>query len=89
MLSFNVNAVGDFLLWAGNGGLEIHSIDPSELYEIRMILLKYQDLPADLADVSLVWTAEKSDITEILTLDRHFDVYRTRDGRSFQNVLHK
>jgi uncharacterized protein len=89
MLGFSPLAVGDFLQWAAKGGLDVPPVTTADLLEIREILLKYQDLPADLADVSLVLLAEKLNISEVLTIDQHFDVYRSRDGRLIRNVLHK
>jgi predicted nucleic acid-binding protein len=45
------------------------------------------DFPAYLADVSLVLQTEKLNISEALTIDRHFDVYRSSDGRLVRSVL--
>jgi predicted nucleic acid-binding protein len=42
----------------------------------------------DLADASLVWLANKTDITDIITIDRaDFAVYRTRKRKAFRNVF--
>ena len=40
----------------------------------------------DLADASLVWLAEKTGVTDIITIDRaDFAVYRTSKRKSFKN----
>ena len=74
--------------WVNAGGLRVaapHEDDPSALLEL---LERYADHPMDLADASLVLLAERSGVTEILTIDRlEFDSYRTRDGHSLVNLL--
>lgn len=52
---------------------------------IASLLRTYADLPMDLADATLVVAAELSGLTDVLTLDRHFHVYRVR-GRTRFNV---
>jgi hypothetical protein len=74
--------------WVNAGGLRVaapHEDDPSALLDL---LERYADHPMDLADASLVLLAERSGVTEILTIDRlEFESYRTRDGRSLVNLL--
>ncbi|MBI2752023.1 MAG: PIN domain-containing protein [Betaproteobacteria bacterium] len=74
--------------WVKANGLRVvapHEDDPTALLEL---LERYADHPMDLADATLVLLAERSGITEVLTLDRpEFDSYRTRDGRSLVNPL--
>lgn len=56
----------------------------------RMIVLmkKYEHLPMDLADASLVVLAEDVGEGRILTTDqRDFSVYRWRNAQPFQNLL--
>jgi uncharacterized protein len=43
---------------------------------IKALMQKYRDLPMDFADAALVRAAERQGITRIVTLDRHFHVYR-------------
>ena len=74
--------------WVNAGGLCVaapHEDDPSALLDL---LERYADHPMDLADASLVLLAERSGVTEILTIDRlEFDSYRTRDGHYLVNLL--
>ena len=58
------------------------------LAELDRLLRQYRDRPMDLADASLVLLAERTGLTEILTIDRvDFDIYRLADGRSFEQVM--
>jgi len=50
-------------------------------------LKKYDDLPADFADASLVAMCERRGIAEVATLDSDFDVYRTADRKHLRNVF--
>jgi predicted nucleic acid-binding protein len=52
-------------------------LDRGDLPRIRELMLKYHDLPMDLADAALVRVAERDRITTIFTVDRRdFEVYR-------------
>lgn len=51
------------------------------------IMKKYSDLPADLADVSLVALCERRGITTIASIDSDFAVYRLPKNRKFENVF--
>jgi len=52
----------------------------------RMVKLmdKYQDLPMDLADASLVALAEARGLSQIVTLDSDFRVYRLHGRKAFK-----
>ena len=74
--------------WALNGGVAVLDLGENVLTELDRLLRQYRDRPMDLADASLVLLAERTGLTEILTIDRaDFDVYRLADGRSFQQVI--
>ena len=55
--------------------------------EVRAILRKYQDTPADFADACLIQMANELETGDILTLDRHFRHYRWRRNRSFRFLI--
>ncbi len=79
--------VSRFLQWAARG-VKLHDLPIVALLEMAERIEKYHDLPMDLADASLVWLAERTGVSAILTLDeRDFGVYRLPGGRRFQNVL--
>ncbi|BCB97290.1 pilus biogenesis protein [Dissulfurispira thermophila] len=67
------------------GLLRIYSIDANMLRRCRELMNKYQDLPMDFADASLVAVADKENISKIFTLDhKDFKTYRTKSGKSFR-----
>lgn len=49
--------------------------------EIGEMMSDYADLPMSLADACLVRMAELNPRAELITLDRHFKQYRSRDRR--------
>ena len=57
--------------------LRLLPLDRSDTPRMRALMQKYQDLPMDMADASLVRVAERDSIHRVFTLDRrHFAVYR-------------
>ena len=77
-----------FLRWAASGGLNVVELHETALATIADWKEKYQDLPMDLADASLLWVAEQTGITEILTIDlRDFSAYRLPNGKALVPVL--
>jgi predicted nucleic acid-binding protein len=52
----------------------------------RELMTQYADSPMDLADASLVITAERTGIRRLFTLDRHFYGYLIRAHDSFDIV---
>lgn len=56
---------------------------PRESTRIAALMSKYQSIPMDLADASLVALAEERGLTTIFTLDRDFRIYRLSRGRAF------
>ena len=89
-LDFSAAAQSDFLQWlhAGHvkGLLTIGALEPVDLPGLAALIRKYADRPMDLADASLVWLAEKTGLTDIITIDRaDFAVYRTSKRKSFKN----
>jgi predicted nucleic acid-binding protein len=54
---------------------------------IRALIRKYQDLPMDLADASLVRVAERDAFRKVFTLDRRdFEVYRVGRRETFEVI---
>jgi predicted nucleic acid-binding protein len=51
-----------------------------ELSSVTRLLTRYRSVPMSLADACLVRMAEQFDTSAVLTLDRHFQVYR-KNGR--------
>lgn len=55
--------------------------------EIRAIMRKYRDIPADFADACLIHMANTLAAGEILTFDSDFRTYRWRKTRPFRLLL--
>jgi predicted nucleic acid-binding protein len=53
---------------------------PKELPNVARLLARYRSVPMSLADACLVRMAEQHAASVVLTLDRHFTVYR-KSGR--------
>ena len=79
----NLQRFLDWLLAA----VEIDDALREDLPRITTIVAKYADLPADLADASLVALCERRNITAIASIDRDFEVYRMATGKRFENVF--
>jgi predicted nucleic acid-binding protein len=55
---------------------------------LARIIARYQSLPCDYADASLIALAEQTGVTAIATIDqRDFSVYRVRGRRRFRILL--
>jgi len=86
MLDFSVNAQKDFYEWAMINGVIISDINQHDLPRITELTNKYSDLPMDFADATLVITAEKTGIKEIISLDKDFNIYRLPGREQIRNV---
>ena len=75
-LSINLNAQTDFFDWVMHKGVIISDINQNDIPRISDLIKKYADLPMDFADATLIITAEKTGIREILSFDKDFDIYR-------------
>ena len=85
-LSININAVRDFYEWVIHKGVIISDINQNDMPRILDLVVKYQDLPMDLADATLVVAAEKTGIRKIISLDSDFDIYRLPGKEQIKNV---
>ena len=89
MLSGNVNIQIDFLEWVDIGGLQIVEIPKEKLSKIIALSKKYRDRPMDLADASFVIIAEEYNVSDIISIDGDYDVYRMFKKKPFNNILRK
>lgn len=77
LLSFSAQAQDALLEMVERGALRVLPIDESDIPRVRVLIQKYQDLPMDLADATLVRVAEREGIQQVFTLDRRdFTTYR-------------
>lgn len=67
--------------------VEIDGLAANDLPRALEVVEKYRDLPADLADASLVALCERRGTNLVASLDADFDVYRLPKGRKFDNVF--
>ena len=66
--------------------LVIHHHNADELTSMEALMARYRDVPMDLADASLVATAEALALRQIFTLDRDFYIYRLLGNQTFEVV---
>ena len=76
------------LRWLAAGALAVYPFIQEDLADFADLMHRYTQAPRsemDLADASLVWLAEQTGVTKIMTLDvRDFSRYRLADGRAFE-----
>jgi predicted nucleic acid-binding protein len=63
--------------------LVFHLPDEAEQRRMQELMAQYRDIPMDLADASLVATAETLNQKQIFTLDRDFYIYRLPGNKPF------
>jgi len=68
------------------GDLVLAEMDEARVKRARALMAKYNDVPMDLADASLVALAEDLKIRRVFSLDGDFHVYRL-DGRHRFDVV--
>lgn len=84
VLGFSTQAQLDFLHWVQKA-LAIDTETARDLPEVTTLLEKYADLPADLADASLVCLCARLKTRNVASVDNDFTVYRLPGRKSFQN----
>ena len=66
-----------------NGAAQPVDLLPDDWQRMRALMRQYSNMPMDLADASVVALAERLNVRQIFTLDRHFRLYRPRHYRGF------
>lgn len=83
-------AAETFISSGARGAFQLFGLAPEHLPRIATLMRKYQDLPMDLADASLVLLAEHLGTGKILSTDaRDFGAYRWKNRHPFENLLLK
>ena len=79
---------GQKVLWQfiERGALHLHQAEGLEQRRIRKLMEQYRDVPMDLADASLVATAESRGIQRVFTLDSDFYIYRLTGKDAFDVI---
>lgn len=87
LLRRSPKAVTDLLKSVGTGFLELLPLSGLEANELAKLSVRYASLRPQLADLALVYLANRDKIDTIFALDqRDFSVYRSAKNRPFRIV---
>ncbi len=89
MLAFSVRTQIAFLQWINRGGLHLLETEYSSITRLIELCNKFEDVPMDLADATLIVAAEEHNISEIATIDSDFYIYRDVRKRYLKNIFIK
>jgi len=70
-----------------NGWLTILFQFTAERQPVMALMRKYHSVPMSLADACLVRLAEMNPETPVLTLDRHFRIYRKNGRERIRSIM--
>lgn len=87
MLDFSTNTQINFLKWINRGGLQIFELEFAHVIRIIELSEKFNGVPMDLADASLIVASEVRNINEIASIDADFYVYRNIRNKYLENVF--
>ena len=86
MLDFNSKVLRDFYEWVMYKGIIISDINQNDMLRLIELTDKYADVPMDFADATLVITAEKTGIRQIISMDKDFYIYRLPGKEQIKNI---
>lgn len=66
------------------GRLVLHDLPPGEADRRAVLMERYQDIPMDLADASLMVVAESRALHRVFTTDSDFHIYRLAEGSTLE-----
>jgi predicted nucleic acid-binding protein len=86
LLGSRTGWTGQQALWmlVSDGIITLHSSVKAEEERMKVLMEQYRDRPMDLADASLVATAEAQRLHRIFTFDSDFQIYRLNSKDSFE-----
>jgi len=87
MLDFSVKTQMNFLEWIKRGGLQLFDLRDTDLNRIIQLSKKFDDVPMDLADASLIVASEATGYSEVATVDSDFYMYRDIRNNYLTNVF--
>jgi uncharacterized protein len=87
MLDFSTKTQINFLKWINRGGLQIFDLEFYHLIRLIELSEKFDDVPMDLADATLIVASEAKGITKIVSVDSDFYVYRDIRNKYLKNVF--
>lgn len=86
---FFLDAPGKIALlnWIAKGGLHVVEISLNHYQEIAAYIQKYMDQDIDFADAALIWLANQTNESSILTVDKKdFQIYRIKGNYPFELI---
>ncbi len=69
-----------------DGKLVLHDLTDTEAGRMALLMNRYQDVPMDMADASLVALAESLSDHRVLTFDTDFFIYRLTDDSALEII---
>lgn len=87
MLDFSTKAQINFLEWIKRGGLHLFDLRDTDMARIIHLSEKFDDVPMDLADATLIVASEATGYREIASIDSDFYVYRDIRNNYLTNVF--
>lgn len=79
---------GQDVLWnmIEKGDVRIEQCTEKDLRRAHQLMDKYQSLPMDFADATLVSIAERLNLNQVFSIDSDFEIYRLHGRRPFDIV---
>lgn len=76
------NGASGVLELVRRGILLVEPVLPEGAARVHNLMEKYKSVPMSFADACLVWLSEQFEDCGVVTLDRHFTIYRRERGRA-------
>jgi len=81
----SAEAESAFVHAVATGEFTVEPLEPEDVARVDALLRKYADLGLGFVDATVIATAERLDVTQILTTDRtHFPAVRPRHAGAFR-----
>lgn len=87
LLDFNTQVQQNFLIWIQRGAIKLVDLNQDHLARIIELTRKFNDVPMDLADASLIVASEKISCLEIASIDSDFYIYRDIRNNYLTNIF--
>ena len=87
LLGFDPRVMEQLDRFFENGWLTIPFQFTAERQPVMALMRKYHSVPMSLADACLVRLAEMNPETSVLTLDRHFRIYRKNGRERIRSIM--
>lgn len=87
ILSFSVKTQLALLEWIKRGGLHLFDLNEAHITRLIHLTEKYDDVPMDLADASLIVASEELGYREIASIDSDFYIYRNIRNEYLKNIF--